>query len=388
MKRIYLDWAATAKPDLELLQKALTSSINDFANPSSPHKSGKEASKNLEQSRKRCCSAFGCKPDQLFFTGGGTESNNIILNSLLRKPKTGNIIISGIEHSSVYEPALRLKDFGWEVRILFPGNDGRISPEEFASKVDKDTILASCMMVNNETGAIQPVEEIGTQIKDSNRRTHFHVDAVQAAGKISLNLESLPVDSASISSHKFRGPRGAGLLYLNKQIDPLYSGGGQEAGVRDGTENLFGAIATAAAADKALAGIIEQLEHALKLKTVLINRISELKTAFFIPACGRDKLLDTELFSPYITSVSIKPVPAEILVRVMSDRGFDISTGSACATGNKKKSRIMDAMGISAETAFSTVRISTGPDTELEEIEQFCETFIRESSILVKQLKG
>ncbi len=386
MHRIYLDWAATAVPDAQSLNAALGQTMADFGNPSSPHQRGKDASAVLSGCRKKLSGSFSCSPNQLFFTAGGTESNNIVLMSLLNKNRKGNLVISGIEHSSVYEPAMLLEKHGWEVRIVPSGADGIVDPENFCKRMDSNTFIASMMMVNNETGAIQPVEEIGNFISAGQLRVHFHIDAVQAAGKIQLNMNSLHADSVSISSHKFRGPRGAGLLYLKKPLVPVYSGGGQENGIRHGTENMYAVLGTSLTAAKAVEAVDANLEHALRLKKILTEQISKIKNAIFLPHNNISDLLNPEKFSPYILSVGIRPVPGEILVRVMSDRGFDIATGSACATGKKKKSRVMEAMGVNPETAFSTVRISTGPATTIDEIEQFCDTFKRESAILIKQL--
>ena len=246
MEQIYLDWAATALPDKEIIQTAVDMALETFGNPSSPHRRGKEAAALLSAERKNTAAALGTIPEQLFFTSGGTESNNIVISSLLNKKRPGNIVISGIEHSSVYEPAKMLEKFGWEVRIVNPEPGGRLSAADFTGHIDEDTRMASVIMVNNETGAVQPVKEIGRLIKTTEacRLTHFHVDAVQAAGKYQLDLNKLPIDSASFSSHKFRGPRGSGLLYLKKHIAPLYAGGGQETGMRHGTENTFGITAT------------------------------------------------------------------------------------------------------------------------------------------------
>ncbi len=385
MDRIYLDWAATAVPDETILTEALKRSITYYGNPSSPHKTGKEAESAIEESRKTLADVLGCSPYQLSFTSGGTESNNIVLSSLLNKKRKGNIVISAIEHSSVYEPAMRLKLSGWELRIVRPEKNGIISAERFRAAVDENTALAALIMLNNETGSIQNIAETGSKLAAMKNKPHFHIDAVQAAGKIPLNLNSLPVDSASMSSHKFRGPRGTGLLYLKKPVEPVYAGGGQENGIRHGTENTFGITATAEAAKKAFINIDNNLSHALELKKILINRLSKISGAEFIPN-NTGELLDTDIYSPYILSLAVKPVPGEVLVRVLSDRGFDIATGSACASGKKKRSRIMEAMSISSETAFSAIRISTGTSTTIEEINQFCDTFERESGILIKHL--
>ena len=283
---------------------------------------------------------------------------------------------------------MTLQKFGWEIRTVNPDACGTIAPEKIADRIDEDSRAVFLIMVNNETGAVQPAEEIGKLIRrrESGGGIHFHIDAVQAACKIQLNLKKLGVDSASISSHKFSGPRGAGLLYLSKPAEMLYGGGGQERGIRHGTENTFGIAGTALAAAKYTETLAENSARALEYKKVLVERISKIRGVRFLPDCGAGKLLDPSLFSPYILSVSLKPVPGEVMVRVLSDRGFDIGSGSACSTGKKKKSRVMEAMGVNADDAYSAIRISTGPATKIEEIYRFCDTLEKESTILINTL--
>ncbi len=390
MSRIYLDWAATAVPDREVILNAAETSLHTFGNPSSLHNSGKDAGKLLESSRQICAEVLGTAADKLYFTSGGTESNNLVISSFLKKKQTGNLVISGIEHPSVYEPAVLLSRMGWELRVVNPEPDGRIRPEKFIEKIDKNTRFASCMLVNNETGSIQPVKEIAAGIADLNRqpgfRVHFHADAVQAVCKIPFSMNIPGLHSASVSSHKFQGPRGCGILYLSKPLETVYTGGGQENDIRHGTENLQGIIATAEASQKYHGMMPENIATALKNKKLLINRISKIKGAEFLPFSDAEKLVNQELFSPYILSVSLKPVPGEIIVRVMSDRGFDISTGSACSNKKKKNYRVMNAMGVESADSFSSIRISTGPSTKTEEIEQFCDILEQESSILINNL--
>jgi cysteine desulfurase len=390
MDQIYLDWAATASPDQNLLKTALKSSFESFANPSSPHKDGKTAASLIAKQKEILAECFGTKPQQLIFTSGGTESNNMIIFSLLKKKQKGNIVISGIEHPSVWEPVAALEKFGWEVRTVNPEPDSIVRPEKISERIDDETRMVLLIMINNETGAVQPVEEIGHLIRSrsTGRGIHFHIDAVQAVGKLPLNLGKLPVNSASISSHKFQGPRGCGLLYLEKPVEMLYTGGGQEGGLRHGTENTFGMVGTALAAAQSTAGFDEKIKYAIKLKKTLINRISKIPGSVLIPQCNLSNLLDPELFSPYILSVSFPPVPGEVMMRILSDRGFDVGTGSACATGKKKKSRVMDAIGISSDVSYSVIRISTGPDTKMEEILSFCDTLEKESTILINSLRG
>lgn len=389
MEQIYLDWAATASPDRDLQQQALELSLATFANPSSPHKDGKAAALLAAQQREAVAKCFGARPEQMIFTSGGTESNNMMIFSLLNKKRKGNIIISAIEHPSVYEPAISLERFGWEVKTVAPGADSIIVPERIAAAIDEETRMVLLIMVNNETGAIAPIDEIGRLIREKTTgpSVHFHIDAVQAAGKTPLNLNALPVDSASISSHKFQGPRGCGLLYLKKPADMLYTGGGQEGGLRHGTENTFGIVGTALAAAKSTGAVRENLAHALELKKVLIDRISKIKGALIIPKVSAEELLNPQKFSPYILSASFNPVPGEVMMRILSDKGFDVGTGSACATGKKKKSRVMNAIGVSADDAYSIIRISTGPETEIEKIHQFCDTLEKESTILINSLR-
>ncbi|MDC7125112.1 MAG: cysteine desulfurase family protein [Spirochaetales bacterium] len=395
MERVYLDWAATTAVNIEILKKALEQSIIYSENPSSPHDDGKKARAFIESCRESLASLFGTTKDRLIFTSGATESNNIVINSLIPKQlqkhsfsNPGNIVISAIEHASVYEPVKALEKYGWEIREVLPEANGIISAESFVEKIDKNTRLAAIIMINNETGAIQPVYEIGRLLSEKNfrKRVHYHIDAVQAAGKYPLNLDNTKADSASISSHKFQGPRGAGILYLNKEISPIYSGGGQERNLRSGTENTFAIAGTLLAAEKALQNTDENLKKAIKYKKLLLETINNIPNAFLNPLCKTSDYLNPEKYSPYIISVGIKPVPGEVLVRVLSSNGFDVSTGSACSAGKKGKSRVLNAFGIDNESAFSTIRISTGCGTEVEEISQFCDTLIRETTILVNSL--
>lgn len=244
------------------------------------------------------------------------------------------------------------------------------------------------MMINNETGIVQPVFEIGEKLKElqNRRKIHFHVDAVQSACKYNFNIQDMGADSVTISSHKFQGPRGCGLLYLNKEIETIYHGGGQEGSLRSGTENIFGIAGSFFAAEKAMEKLDNNLSYALKFKEVMINKLSKIPGLAFNPSISIDKMLDTTKVSPYILSLSIKPIPAEILVRVMSDRGFSVSTGAACSTGKNTKSRVLESFGLSKEAAYSTIRISTGATTKYEDIVSFCDAFKEEVFNLQRSL--
>ncbi len=378
---IYLDWASTAVPEEDLIYESVRASVKSFANPSSIHKPGKEAKELLERSRKMIADTLNCKPENIIFTSGGTESNNTILFSTLKKGRQNGIVISGIEHSSVFEPAKTLKEMGIPVRIVPADQNGIVSPEKIARVIDKDTYLVSVMTVNNETGAIQPVKEIGELIRRREehlqKNIHFHTDAVQAFGKIPFIPEDLGVDSASISAHKIGGPRGVGALYLKKPLAVLYCGGGQERGLRPGTENIQGIYGFTLAAERRNSRLKEEFKRACELKEYILDSLSSLNGCIFIS--GRDH----NSYSPYIINVSFVPLPGEVLVRVLSDRGIAISTGSACSSAHKKKRlRILENMGQPKQIAESAIRISFGPSTQKEEIDEFLDILKKEVNSL------
>ena len=242
----YFDWASTSPSDNKILQEALEISQSAWANPSSIHAGGKEARTILESSREKCASVLGVKTEQIYFTSGGTESNHIPLLSVLNRPKKGTVLLSSIEHPANREMASSLQKCGWKTVFIPSSSDGIITPESVEKCLSDDTVFVSIMAVNNETGAIQPVYEIAELLKkfySGKRKPKFHIDCVQAAGKIPLNISADGIDSAAFSAHKISGPRGIGILYLKEPIEPFLKGGGQEKYIRSGTENLFGAVA-------------------------------------------------------------------------------------------------------------------------------------------------
>ncbi|MCQ2612064.1 MAG: cysteine desulfurase [Treponemataceae bacterium] len=354
----YFDWAATAPADGEILRSALEQSLELTANPSSAHAAGIAARHALEDARKRCAKLLGVKETQIFFTSGGTESDQIPLLALLQRPVKGSIIISNIEHPAVREQAQTMKNCGWQV-INAPSNElGIITADAVRAKLRDDTALVCIMAVNNETGAIQPVEEIAEVITEwgkGRKKPKFHVDGVQAVGKIPVNLKHPGIDSFSLSAHKIRGPRGIGLLYLKDRIEPFLRGGGQESGIRSGTENLFGALALASCLEKYAVPNPEQSEIAEHF----VKKLAEMSYCHILPA-GR--LEHPELFSPGVVQASFDNIPGEVMVRALSEKGFYISTGSACST--RKLSRpILAAMGVSEDVAQNAVRFSFGSHT-------------------------
>lgn len=379
MARTYLDWAAGAPPLPDILETADRIAMEYYANPSSPHAEGRAAEGILSDSRRRLAAAIGIDPASLLFTSGGTESNNIVLSSFLARISPGELVVSGIEHSSVYEPITYLQSQGIRVTWIPAEKDGRVSPDKVAAALTPDTTLVVVMQVNNETGAIQPIAEIAGRIRDHERRTgksiHFHCDAVQALGKIPADYHALDVDSASFSAHKIGGPRGVGALYLRKPLPVLFRGGGQEGNRRPGTENLAAIWAMTEATVRAMRDMKVGAAHAEELKKLLAAGMRHIDGVCFVPESAA---VETERFSPYILSVAFPPLPGEVLVRALNDSGYAISTGSACSSKHHKERRILMNMGLDEDTARSSVRISVGVSTTEEEVLRFVDSLAKE----------
>jgi cysteine desulfurase len=391
-KRIYLDWAATAPPTREALEKLMSTALENFGNPSSPHPEGFKAERLLDRERQNLADCLGCRKEEVIFTSSGTESNNLILNAILpygfnHHGKPPRVVLSGIEHPSLYLPAKNLESLGFKVKFVQAGRDGIINPESIEKALDIDTRLVSVMLVNNETGAIQPVGKTAERVKKfaekSGRRIHFHTDAVQGFEKIPFHPSDMDIDSATISAHKLSGPRGVGALFLRKDcpLTPIYRGGEQEMGFRPGTENLPAIAGFALAAQRARASMDKNFAGAQKLLSFLIEGLNRIDGAVVIPL---HRLTAPELYSPYILAVAFPPVPGEVLVRVLGERGICVSTGSACASRKKDRDRVLSHMGISREVAFSTIRISTGPSTTREEAAGLLESLAAEVPGLLK----
>ncbi len=372
---LYLDWAATAYPDPEITEKVREVSEACFGNPSSIHRAGREAEKLLAESRKRLAAVLRCREEEVVFTSGGTEANNMALFSLLRGRKAKKIIISGIEHASIYQPAGTLKELGFDVAAIKTDRFGFIDPAAVEAELDERTALVALMLVNNETGAIQPVAEVARLLveyrKNTGRKILLHTDAVQAFGKIPFKPVELGVDSASISAHKIGGPRGVGALYLRRGGSYLflYSGGGQEGGQRPGTENLPGVCGFILAAEKKAVSLKANLESSAGLMSSLLAELQTMEGLTIIPpGRGDDK---EKHFSPYILNLAFPPIPGEVTVRVLEEEGFLISTGSACSSKKKNRFRVVENMNIPKEIAISIVRISIGPETQKDDLRRF-----------------
>ncbi|MDR3312489.1 MAG: cysteine desulfurase [Spirochaetaceae bacterium] len=387
----YFDWAATAIPDADIIAESTEIALGAFGNPSSIHRAGKFAREKLEEARERAAAACGVPSGTLFFTSGGTESDHLVILSLLRRPAATSIAVSAVEHSAVREMAESMKSRGWQVITIPCDSRGIVTAEAVLGSLENDTALVCVMAVNNETGAVQPIRAIADSLTErfaGKRRPHFHVDCVQTAGKIPLDLGHPGIDSAAVSAHKIGGPRGSGLLYLPRQMEPFVRGGGQERGIRNGTENLAGAWAISRCLERYyLKDTSSKLEDGVKpvppenallryqlqcqLAARFIASLMALEGCTILPACrtagkpapgsGDFSLGD---FSPWILQASFAGIPGEVMVRALDERGFAISTGSACSFRRKGAFRpILRAMGIDGKTAQNAVRFSFGHRT-------------------------
>jgi cysteine desulfurase len=364
---IYLDWAATTPPNARILAEAVNLACSDFANPSSVHRAGKTASTRLVEARTKCARSLGVKPETIIFTSGGTEADHLPLLALLQRPVRGSIAVSAIEHPALLEQAHALEHCGWSLIIIPATREGFITPEAVLSSLRDDTAFVAVMAVNNETGAIQPVAEISAALiarSTGKKKPHFHVDAVQAEGKIAIVLATPGMDSAALSAHKLQGPRGTGILYLAHRIEPFIRGGGQEGGLRPGTENLAGAWALAQCLEKAMVNLRGGKSAQETLMKDLIVTISKIKGISVIP---ESRTPVDGRFSPYIVQFTNTHVPGEVLVRSLSDRDIYISTGSACSS-RKKTRPVLQAMHLGAEKQQNAFRISVGSTTTAQEI--------------------
>lgn len=383
---IYLDWAASAIPYANEIEAAYREATAVFANPSAQHQFGKKARDMLESARSRCAAVLGVPPETLYFTSGASESNSLVLLSLLARPTTGSLVISNIEHPSVREQAFVLEHCGWTVLTAPSDKNGCVIPDAVLRTLREDTMLVAIMGVNNEIGSVQPVREIAQALKAHSagkRPIHFHVDMVQSIGKLPVGeLGLADVHSASMSAHKIGGPRGIGLLYLKQPFSSGIRGGSQEHNIRPGTENLAGAYALARCLEKTYTDFQQKFERAGELSRFLIETLYRIPECLIIPAIrvlAEPSVVIPDLntapkipysFSPWIIQVSFKNVPAEIMTRCLSDRGIFVSAGSACSS--KKKARpILAALSVSPDIAQNAIRISIGHSTEKSDLEQF-----------------
>ena len=364
---IYFDNSATTPIFPQSLDAYIKTSQRIIGNPSSLHDLGNQANRLLQQARKQIAELITVTPDEIYFTSGGTEGDNWVLKgTMIEKREYGNhMIISGIEHPAVSETAEQLKSLGVEVSIAPVNNQGFVIVDELKKLIRKDTVWVSIMAVNNEIGSIQPILEISELLKEY-PKIHFHVDAVQAIGKVSLS-EWLTerVDFATFSAHKFHGPRGIGFIYWKKgrRLAPLLNGGGQEKNQRSGTENVPAIVAMAKALRIALDRKLQKPDHTKHLKEALINALKAYEKVTIFSE-GED-------YAPHILCFSLKGIRGEVLVHALEEKQIFISTTSACSSRKHLASSTLHAMHVPDDLATSAVRISLDESNSMAEVEQF-----------------
>lgn len=365
--RIYLDNSATTKPRERVIEEMMTMLQTDYGNPSSLHRMGLEAEKRVESSRAIISNYLNVSKDEIMFTSGGTESNNIAIQGTINKysRRGKHIITSKIEHSSVLNIFKHYEDNGYKVTYLDIDRNGLIDLNQLEESITDETVLVSIMYVNNETGVIQPIEKVREIIKSKNKDTKLHVDGVQAFGKINIDIKKLGADSFSFSGHKIHGPKGVGALFIKKglNLNPIIFGGGQEKNIRSGTENTPGIVGLGVSVDEMAKHFKEEYE-----------KISELRL-YFYEEIG-DNIEDIKLNSftdersaPHILNISFRGIKGEILLHYLESDNIYVSTGSACSSKGKGKSSVLQALKLSNEEIDGAIRFSFSYENTRKELD-------------------
>ena len=362
----YLDNSATTKAFDEVIEAVKSEMSEYYGNPSSMHIKGFEAEKKIKETTKIIASTLKCDESEIIYTSGGTEADNMALIGIARAYKRSgkHIITSSIEHAAVLQSAEFLKEEGYEITYLSTDSKGVVNLEELENAIREDTILVSVMGVNNEIGTVEPIEKISEIIKKKNPNTLFHVDAVQAYGKIKLIPKKMGIDLLSVSGHKIHGPKGIGFLYVSYKIKikPIIFGGGQQKNMRSGTENVCGIMGLGAAVKKIFDNFDEDTARMRELRRYMINGLTECEGVTINGA-------DLENSAPHIVSASVKGVRAEVLLHSLEEKGIYISSGSACASNKPAVSATLKAIGVDKDLLDSTVRFSFSVLTTKDEID-------------------
>ena len=360
----YFDNSASTKVSEKAIDIMLKTMREDYANSSAKHIKGVDAEKYVKDAAETIAKTLKVKKSEIIFTSGGTESNNMaLLGTAMAKKRLGkHIIISGIEHPAVYMPATFLAEEGFELTVLPVDKTGRVDLEVLKESIREDTILVSIMYVNNEIGAVEPVDEISKIIKSKNANTLFHVDAIQAYTKFKINPKTQGIDMLSASGHKFHGPKGVGFLYIdgNVKINPIIFGGGHQRGMRSGTLNTTGIAGMGVAAKEAYDEFDDRIEKIKSLKNFIMDELEKTDGAVLNTGRGDN-------FAPQIISVSFEDIRAEVLLHALEDRGIYVSSGSACSSNHPGISGTLKAVGIREDLLDATIRISLSELNNMDE---------------------
>lgn len=371
MKNIYFDNAATTKLDDEVLKEMLPYLKDNYGNPSSIYKLGREARKAIEDSREKIAKVLNCKANEIYFTAEGSESDNTAIKGIAKanKKRGNHIITSKIEHPAVLETCKQLEKEGFEITYISVDEKGIVDLEELKKSIKPTTILITIMFANNEIGTIQPIEEIGKIAKENN--IYFHTDSVQAVGSIKIDVQKLKIDSLSLSGHKFYGPKGVGALYVKTGVpfEKFISGGHQERNKRAGTENVAGIVGIGKAIELAYENLDEYNKKIKELRDYYVKQVEEKIP--YIKING-----DMEKRLPGNSNISFRFIEGEGLLLNLDLKGICASSGSACTSGSLDPSHVLLAIGLPHEIAHGSLRVSIGKYNTKEEIDYLIENLM------------
>jgi len=367
---IYLDNAASTAVHPEVVKEMMPYFDIQYGNPSSIHQFGRKAKNAIQKARKQVAALIGAEPDEILFTSGGTESNNTILYGIPKLQGShldqNHIITSSIEHEAILQPCKEFENIGIKITYLPVDERGIVDPNDIANSINSQTVLVSIMLANNEVGTIQPIKEISEICKKY--QIPLHTDAVQAVGKVPINVKELGVDALSVSSHKINGPKGIGALFIKKglRVDPRILGGGQENGMRSGTENVASIVGFGKACEIAKERLNENISHFETLHSSMLSRV--VKEISHVKLNGHP---EKRIFNNiHLTFLGVN---GEDLIIKMDELGIAASTGSACSVHTQKASHVLKAMGFNHEQITGSLRISFGYMNTLDEVDQTVE---------------
>ncbi|MDD3278237.1 MAG: cysteine desulfurase family protein [Lachnospiraceae bacterium] len=366
----YLDNSATTRCYEEVKDVVVKTMMEDYGNPSAMHQKGVDAENYMKDAARKIAKTLKVSDQEIYFTSGGTESDNwaLVGTALANQRRGKHLITTAIEHPAVSAPMAYLEELGFTVTRLGVDKEGRISLEELEDAITEETTLVSIMYVNNEIGAVQDIQAIGARIKQKNPDTYFHVDAIQAYGKYRIYPKKMKIDLLSVSGHKIHGPKGIGFLYIDEKVKirPLILGGGQQTGMRSGTDNVPGASGLAVAAEKIYENLESQMAHMQELKQKLCQGLSQMERVVIHG-------MPLEEGAPQIVNASFTGVRSEVLLHTLEERGIYVSAGSACSSHKRSGSPTLNAIGCSMEEKESALRFSFSELTTMEEIDYVLE---------------
>ena len=382
---IYFDNAATTRALDEVADKVKYMLLENFGNPSSQNMAGVNAENEVIKARKIIAASINAEPDEIYFTSGGTESDNWAIfgtaKGYIRSGK--HMITTAIEHPAVLQPMRELEKNGWDITILGVDEKGYINIDELKAAIREDTVLVSTILINNETGTIQNAEEISKAIKSVNPHTLYHVDAVQAYGKYPINVKKMGIDMLSVSGHKVHGPKGVGFFYMKKglKVKPIIFGGGHERGQRSGTENTPSIVGLAEAVKIDMAEMDKAIEHVTAVKKTLADGILNNIPMTYINGPSLEE------GSPYVLNIGFEGLRSEVLLHSLEEKEIYVSAGSACNSKKKGASTVLSALGIDEKRIEGAIRFSFCRYNTVEEAEQCIEILKEKAAFLRKYMR-